>query len=168
MAESVRVAGARDAAVVAQLLDDFNREYDTPTPGVAVLTGRLERLLAGSEVFAVLGGDPPYGVGLVTLRPNVWYDGPVGLLDELYVVPTRRGQGLGTALLRAAERVVRERGGEVLEINVDGDDVDARRFYERHGYRNSEPGQEEQLLYYFRELSEACAGSAPGEFGSKA
>ncbi|MDP9406453.1 MAG: GNAT family N-acetyltransferase, partial [Actinomycetota bacterium] len=78
---------------------------------------------------------------------------PVTLLDELYVVPGLRSQGLGTALLRAAEETTRQRGGELLEINVDGDDVDARRFYERHGYRNSEPGSDEQLLYYFRELA---------------
>jgi ribosomal protein S18 acetylase RimI-like enzyme len=88
----------------------------------------------------------------VTLRPNVWYAGPVGLLDELYVVPGRRGQGRGTSLLRAVEREVGARGGELLEINVDGDDVAARRFYERHGYRNAETGSDEQLLYYFREL----------------
>ena len=152
MGHSVRVAHPRDAAVVAQLLDDFNREYDTPSPGVAVLTARLERLLTGGAVFAVLVGDPVHGVGLLTLRPNIWYAGPVGLLDELYVVPQRRGRGLGTVLLHAAEEVVRGRGGDVLEINVDGDDADARRFYERHGYRNSEPGKDEQLLYYFREL----------------
>ena len=64
-----------------------------------------------------------------------------------------RSRGLGTALLAAAEEVTRRRGGELLEINVDGDDADARRFYERHGYRNSEPGNDEQLLYYFRELT---------------
>ena len=152
MAETARIAHARDAAVVARLLDDFNREFDTPTPGVAVLTERLEQLLAGRDVLAVLLGDPAAGLGLVTLRPNVWYDGPVGLLDELYVVPSRRGSGLGTELLRSVERTVRERGGALLEINVDGEDVDARRFYERHGYRNSEPGKDDQLLYYFREL----------------
>ena len=152
MAEVVRVAGLHDARVVAQLLDDFNREYETPSPGVAVLTERLQKLLGGREVYAVLVGEPVYGVALLTLRPNVWYAGPVGLLDELYVVSSRRGQGLGTALLRGAEDVVRGRGGEVLEINVDGDDAAARRFYERHGYRNSEPGKDEQLLYYFREF----------------
>lgn len=152
MEERVWVAHAREAGVVARLLEDFNREYDTPTPGVPVLTERLERLLGGGQVSAVLVGDPVCGVGLLTLRPNVWYDGPVGLLDELYVAPRRRGRGLGTALMRAAEEVVRGRGGQVLEINVDGDDTDARRFYERHGYRNSEPGEDEQLLYYFRQF----------------
>ena len=36
------MATAADAATVATLLDAFNREYDTPTPGTAVLTTRLE------------------------------------------------------------------------------------------------------------------------------
>jgi GNAT superfamily N-acetyltransferase len=150
---AIRSATPDEAAVVARLLDDFNREFDTPTPGVEVLTARLERLLAEGDVVALVAEQPALGVGLLTMRPNVWFDGPVGLLDELYVVPDRRGRGLGTALLRAAEELVQARGGELLEINVDGEDAGARRFYERHGYRNSEPGSDEQLLYYFRELS---------------
>ena len=141
-----------EAATVATLLDDFNREFDTATPGPEVLTRRLRELLDGPAVFAVLAGDPAVGVGLVSLRPNVWYEGPVGLLDELYVEPAVRDQGIGSRLLAAAETVVRERGGELLEINVDGADVDARRFYERHGYTNLDSGQTEPALYYYREL----------------
>ena len=105
------------------------------------------------DVFAVLAGDPAVGVALVTLRPNVWYDGPVAGLDELYVAPAQRGRGIGSALLAAAEALTLRRGGTVVEINVDGEDTDARRFYERHGYRNSNPGQDDPLLYYYRELS---------------
>ena len=153
MSADVRRAAVPDAPVVAALLDAFNREFDTPTPGEAVLADRLRRLLPGGDVVALLGGEPAVGLALVTLRPNVWYEGPVGLLDELYVAPAHRSRGLGTLLLQAAEQVVRERDGEALEINVDGDDVDARRFYERHGYRNSEAGSDEPLLYYFRELA---------------
>jgi GNAT superfamily N-acetyltransferase len=149
----VRRAGPDDAAVVARLLDDFNREFDTPSPGVTVLTDRLRRLLAGDHTVALLVGEPPLGLALLTFRPNVWSDAPVALLDELYVVPASRSRGLGTALLRAAEEAVLRRSGELLEINVDGDDVDARRFYERHGYRNSELGRDDPLLYYYRELS---------------
>ena len=152
-----RIATVSDAATVARLLDAFNREFDTPTPGAAVLERRLERLLAREDVIALLSGEPPVALALLTLRPNVWYEGPVGLLDELYVAPELRGCGLGTELLRAAEAVVRERGGEVLEINVDGDDTDARRFYERHGYANTEPGEDEPLLYYYREFSDASS-----------
>ena len=69
---------------MARLLDDFNREYDTPSPSVPVLTERLEQLLAGDQVSAVLVGDPACGVGLLTLRPNVWCAGPIGLLDDLF------------------------------------------------------------------------------------
>jgi GNAT superfamily N-acetyltransferase len=149
---TLRVAAVAETGVVAELLDAFNREYHTPTPGSSVLTGRLSRLLADGRVIAVLAGQPPIAVALLTLRPNVWHEGPVALLDELYVVPALRGQGIGSALLDRAEAVARQRGAEVLEINVDGQDVDARRFYERHGYTNTEPGQDEPMLYYYRRL----------------
>jgi len=43
--------------------------------------------------------------------------------------------------------VTRQSGAARLEIN-DGDDTGARRFYERHGYANSEPGKDHPLLYY--------------------
>jgi len=153
--DTPRVATVPEAATVARLLDTFNREYDTPTPGTAVLATRLGRLLAGGDVIALLTGDPAVAVALLTLRPNVWYDGPVALLDELYVAPELRGRGLGSTLLTTAEAVTRQRGGELLEINVDGDDTDARRFYERYGYVNSEPGEDQPLLYYYRELGDA-------------
>jgi GNAT superfamily N-acetyltransferase len=149
-----RVATVAEAVTVAELLDAFNREYSTPTPGPAVLATRLRRLLAGREVIALLAGDPAVAVALLTLRPNVWYEGPVALLDELYVAPELRGRGVGSTLLMAAEAITRERGGELLEINVDGDDIDARRFYERHGYTNTERGQDQPLFYYYRELTD--------------
>ena len=83
----------------ARLLHDFNTEFDTPTPGTAALTRRLRALLAGPSTIAYLAGEPAAGAALVTLRPNVWYEGQVALLDELYVEPDRRGQGLGAAMI---------------------------------------------------------------------
>jgi GNAT superfamily N-acetyltransferase len=151
-AHSPRVAAVADAATVARLLDAFNREYDTLTPGPEVLAARLRQLLAGADVIAVLAGDPAVGVALLTLRPNVWYDGPVAVLDELYVAPAARGVGIGSALLAAVESITREQGGRLIEIAVDGADIDARRFYERHGYTDTTAGQDQPGFYYHREL----------------
>ena len=134
------------------MLDAFNREYHAPTPGPDVLTARLHSLLAGSDVIAFLAGDPAVGVALLTLRPNVWYDGPVVLVDELYVAPEARGRGLGSALLAAVESLTRERGGRLIEIAVDGADTDAHRFYERHGYTSVEAGQDQPSFYYHRSV----------------
>lgn len=54
----VRQATVSDAAVVAELLDAFNREFDTPSPGAQILAARLQRLLAGEHLAAMLGGEP--------------------------------------------------------------------------------------------------------------
>ena len=141
-----------DAAVVARLLHDFNIEFSTPTPDARELQARLTLLLAGDDVVVLLIGEPANGVAVLSFRPNVWYDGPVAILDELYVRPELRGHRLGSALLDAALDLVRDRGGSLLEINVDGEDTDARRFYEAHGFSNTEPDQTDPMLYYYREL----------------
>ena len=49
-------------------------------------------------------------------------------------------------------RLTRGRGAQEMHINVDEVDLGARRFYERHGFTNTEAGQEYQMLCYLREL----------------
>lgn len=147
-----RRATPDDAAALARLLHDFNTEYSTPTPGTQELESRLTQLLTGDDVVILLTGDPASGVAVLSFRPNVWYRGPVAILDELYVRPDLRGHRLGSALLDAALDLVRGRGGELLEINVDGEDTDARRFYEAHGFISTEAGRADPMLYYYREL----------------
>jgi GNAT superfamily N-acetyltransferase len=148
-----RLATVHDSGDVGRLLHEFNTEYDAPSPGTEVLAGRLRRLLGSHETFAVLGGEPAVGVGLVTLRPNVWYEGMVALLDELYVKPDLRGQGVGSALLDLIVTTSRQRDAALIEINVDEGDVDAQRFYMRHGFSWSDPESDERAFYFHMELA---------------
>ena len=147
-----RRATTADAAVVARLLYDFNTEFSTPAPDVRELQARLTQFLVGEDMVVLLIGEPASGVAVLSFRPNVWYRGPVAILDELYVRPELRSRRLGSALLDAALDLVRDRGGGLIEINVDGGDTDARRFYEAHGFTNTEPNQTDPMLYYYREL----------------
>ena len=147
-----RRATPDDADEIAQLLHDFNTEFDTPSPGVEVLAPRLRDLLAGTDTVAIVAGAPAVGVALVTLRPNVWYSGPVALLDELYVVPDLRDRGIGSAIIAEVLSMAHERQVGLIEINVDEADVDAQRFYERHGFSCIEPTTQERAFYFSREL----------------
>lgn len=55
-------------------------------------------------------------------------------------------------MLERACTLARERHAGLFEINVDEVDTGARRFYERHGFSNTEAGESDRMLYYFREL----------------
>jgi GNAT superfamily N-acetyltransferase len=149
----VRRATPTDAEVLARLLFDFNTEFQSPTPTAEEFAVRFRRLLASPDVIVLLAGDDgPDGFALLTLRPTPYFDGPLAQLEELYVRPHLRDQGLGTALLEAAIRLVGDRDAGEVHINVDEVDTDTRRFYERHGFVNIEPGQEHRMLCYLREL----------------
>jgi GNAT superfamily N-acetyltransferase len=150
---NIRLASVDDADEVARLLHDFNTEFDTPSPGVAVLAGRLRRLFASDSTIAILAGDPAVALALVTPRSNVWYDGSVATLDEMYVVPSLRGQGLGSAVMERLLALAQERNINAIEINVDEADVDAQRFYVHHGFSSTEPDTGERAFYFFQELS---------------
>lgn len=154
---SVRRAGPADAGAVGRLLHDFNIEFETETPSAAELSGRFARLLASDDVLVLLSGDEaaaegPTGFAYLTLRPSPYFDGPLAQLEELYVRPALRDQGIGTALLTSALDLCRGRSAGELHINVDAGDTDTRRFYERHGFTNVLPGTDEQMLFYEIEL----------------
>jgi ribosomal protein S18 acetylase RimI-like enzyme len=146
----VRRATVADAEVLARLLWDFNTEFETDTDEVPVLTDRFARLLGLPEIVAVVAEDGGAAVGfaLVSLRPAIWFDGPVSQLEELYVVPTLRDRGVGTQVLDLCRELVREKGSPEMHINVDEVDTDTRRFYERHGFVNIEAGVDYRMLCY--------------------
>jgi len=146
----VRRATPDDASVLGRLLWDFNTEFETETDDADVLAERFTRLLALDEIVAVLAEDDGTAVGfaLLSLRPAIWFDGPVSQLEELYVVPDRRSQGIGAQVLDLSRRLVREQGSPEMHINVDEVDVDTRRFYERHRFVNIEDGVDYRMLCY--------------------
>ncbi|RYC05559.1 GNAT family N-acetyltransferase [Nocardioides zhouii] len=146
----VRRATTDDAAVLARLLWDFNTEFETEVDDVEVLEVRFARLLPLEEIVAVLAEDSGTAVGFafLSLRPAIWFDGPVSQLEELYVVPALRSHGIGTQILELSRSLVRDHGSPEMHIGVDEVDVDTRRFYERHGYVNIEAGVDYRMLYY--------------------
>lgn len=56
-------------------------------------------------------------------------------VSDLTVAGRERGAGIGADLLAACETIAREAGQKWLRLNVQAANSGARRFYDRHGYR---------------------------------
>jgi ribosomal protein S18 acetylase RimI-like enzyme len=152
MTDVIRVAGRADCPAIGELLDAFNREFDDPTPGPAKLAQRVEELIAGDTVV-LIGGTGPDGLALLRFRPSLWSEALECYLAELYVVPERRGHGLGRALMDTAIEVARERGADYMDLNTADTDVAARALYESLGFSRTEGKPGGPVNYYYeREL----------------
>lgn len=144
-----------DTATLGRLLYDFNTEFGAPTPDAEEFAGRLRDQLPSYGMDAFLAEDDQgtaTGFALVSSRPTPYFDGPLVQLEELYVLPRLRDQGIGTVMLDAVVEFARSEGSEEIHIGVDEIDTDTRRFYERHGFVNIQPGEDFRMLMYLREL----------------
>jgi len=149
----VRLAQPADAKAIARLLHDFNEEYDDPTPGPERLTRRVRELLADGHITVLLIGEAPEGLAVLRFRPSIWTEGLECYLAELYVVPGRRGGGLGRTLMQAAIELARSRGADYMELGTSEHDVAARALYESLGFSHREGKPDGPLNYYYeREL----------------
>ena len=149
----VRLAEVGDAPDVARLLYDFNTEYSSPTPAVEVLTERVAGLIADGVMTVLLGGERPEGIAVLRFRPSIWTPTLDAYLEELYVAPDRRGQGVGRALLEAAMSTAREAGAARMDIGTSEDDTAALGLYESSGFTNLERLPDgPRMLFYERDL----------------
>jgi ribosomal protein S18 acetylase RimI-like enzyme len=147
------LAGAADAPVFGRLLHAFNVEFGEPTPDADLIAERAAPLIASGDVTVLFAGDGPDGFAELRFRPSLYTGALDAYLEELYVVPESRGQGLGRALLEAAMEHARERGAARIDLNTSDADVAARSLYESAGFTNREGGPEgPRMLYFERDL----------------
>jgi len=129
---SLEIHDARpaDAPALAALLG----ELGFPAPANAVAS-RLDSMIRAAEVVLVAARDGVL-LGLVTVHitPVLHRPTPVGRLTVLVVTERARRQGIGRALVEAAERLLTARGCGLVEVTSNQGRTDAHAFYERLGY----------------------------------
>jgi ribosomal protein S18 acetylase RimI-like enzyme len=146
-------ASAADAPEVARLLHDFQTEFEEPVPELEVLTERIARFIDRGEAIFLLAGPGPDGMAEIRLRPSLMTGELDAYLEELYVAPARRGEGLGRALLEAAMDAARGEGAVHMDLGTSEDDTAARALYESAGFTNREGRPDGPvMLFYERDL----------------
>jgi ribosomal protein S18 acetylase RimI-like enzyme len=123
------------ASDVSLLTEFFDKSPWQPERG-------LELQHRGEGDFLVAWeGDSPLGWVMVhwLAEPHapIGWQGKVANLEDLLVLQERRNQGVGTAILLEAANLVRARGQSHVSLGVGLDNPNARRLYERLGYREA-------------------------------
>jgi len=81
------------------------------------------------------------GVAYVAVILSIEHGGRAGWLEELYVTPECRGQGIGTALLQAAIEHAGKIGLHGIDLEVDVEHQRAESLYRRFGFHGLPRGR---------------------------
>ena len=148
--------GGVGLAAAAELLHDFNVEYDEPAPPPDELAARLSWLVGAGQVTVLVAradeDGTPVGVAVMRVQPSLWSQAQEMYLAELYVVPDRRGQGFGRELITEAVQSAQQQGADYAFLVTSEDDRLAQRLYEAAGFRRTEGENGPLMLAYERDL----------------
>jgi GNAT superfamily N-acetyltransferase len=133
-------AGVDDADAVVDLwvrLAEGQRAYGSHLLATPNRSSIREEVLRHAVTGGLAIARDPEIVGFVMFGPEFeGYEQDVdrGVVRNLFVVPDRRGEGVGGALLDAAEGELRDLGADVVGLEVLAANADAREFYAARGY----------------------------------
>jgi GNAT superfamily N-acetyltransferase len=133
----IQTAQPADLAPILQLLRTQLEEHDVVLTAQALqraAQGLIEDHALGRILTARLSGEL-VGVAVISFLWTLEHGGPAAWLDEVYVQPSRRGEGIGRKLVEAAMQVARDSGCIALDLEVDASHEAAERLYERMGFR---------------------------------
>lgn len=131
----VRDARASDAAALAQLC----AQLGYPAEKTEAMPPRLARMTADDKtrVFVAEAGGTVVGVATVHVRLTLNHEHPLAQLTLLVVDETRRGQGVGRALVDRVEQFAQEWDCRRIVVTTALQRAGAHAFYDRIGYRHT-------------------------------
>ncbi len=132
-----KLATEEDTPAVATLLAALFEEVEhTPdAEDIAQIFAEIDSDPRHSTLLALDEDGDPAGILTLTESISISAGGEMGILNELYVVPEYRSEGLGKLLLEEAKNLAESRGWQRLEVTTPGDDFPKTlHFYEREGF----------------------------------
>ena len=138
----IRAGEKADVSVIAHLIRELAR-FEKLEHEITMTEELLAENIFGphryAETLIAEDGGTPIGFALFFHTFSTFLGRPGLYLEDLFVVPEQRGNGVGRALLKELARIALERGCGRLEWAVLNWNVEAIKFYERLGARpNSE------------------------------
>jgi ribosomal protein S18 acetylase RimI-like enzyme len=128
----VREAKAGDEPIVVGLIQELaENSGDSSSITEAYVTTYLA--FPGSHVLLAEEEGRTIGLLSYAIRPGLYHAGSSGLIEELVVLRSDRGRGVGSALLSEVLRRLATAGCVEVSVSTMADNKGALRFYRSHG-----------------------------------
>jgi GNAT superfamily N-acetyltransferase len=141
----IHKAAAKDAEIIAPLFDAYRMFYNQPSDIDGALHFVKERLQQNeSVIFIAFINDRV--IGFIQLFPIFTSVGMqrAWVLNDLFIHPSARGKGVGTALLETAKDFGRTGKSKWLMLQTANDNYSAQALYRKNGWK-----KEIDLFYRF-------------------
>jgi ribosomal protein S18 acetylase RimI-like enzyme len=133
---NIRPAIPADTPGIISLMRDF-AEFEKLLEYFEITDKRLSDILFGDEPFAkcLVAEDEDKLAAYAIFYPNfATFRGQLGIyLEDLYISPEHRGQGIGEKMLREIAKIAVARGLERIDFQVLDWNKPAIDFYVKHG-----------------------------------
>ncbi len=131
----IRSADSTDVEVLYAMLCDLENEKLDKQRFTEVFQKNMENKYI-TYLLAELDGQP-VGMASCHVQQLLHHAAPVGEIQEMYVNPEFRSQGVGQQLVEAIVVFARQRGSDQLEVTTNQVRMDTHRFYEREGFQRT-------------------------------
>jgi GNAT superfamily N-acetyltransferase len=129
-------ATGADLTILLHWIQDFYAHeripFDPTTTEAAVR--ELIDTPAFGRIYMLLADGTAVGYAAVALGFSLEFGGRSAFLDELYVRPSSRGQGIGSLALRLLQDACRRLGARSLALEVGLENAEAEALYRREGF----------------------------------
>jgi GNAT superfamily N-acetyltransferase len=132
-----RLAAIADLNLLLEMVREFHSHENLPFDEAIdrdILTHFLTNESLGQAWF-ILQADEAIGYIVLTLGYSLEYRGNNAFIDEFYIRPQYRGQGIGTQTLAFAEQACKVLGVRAIHLEADFKNLNAQRLYRRVDYQ---------------------------------
>jgi ribosomal protein S18 acetylase RimI-like enzyme len=139
MSLTARRATPDDAPTLLQMCRDFHAEDGSPLDAAGEAT--IEHVARGEPMapaYMLEENNAPAGFFILTLGYSVENGGMDGFIDDIYLLPHLRGQGLGRTAVALAIEAAKAVGIRALLLEVESHNDRAYSLYRKMGFADTQ------------------------------
>jgi len=136
MEPTIRPAAESDLDAILELMPRLYVQDGLPFDASIARTtlAGIARDRSLGRVWVIRDGPEPIGYMILTLGYSLEYRGRDAFVDELFVVESRRRQGIGRKAMQVLEQACRELEVRALHLEVERPNVAAQELYRKLGF----------------------------------